>query len=165
MMHGLPGDAYERSIEYARRLQALRPDYVMYNHAIPFPGTELYNWVEEHGQFRPGYTWKQTRDFAKAAFWTPSFDEKQRVESFRVIQTIVHVINFASENQKELDDLVEEIKEYDPDYLDYHMAYLKKSLGEGLEKKNLIKKIHREDQIERRAGYTGCVDVKTLRMV
>ncbi|NVL89478.1 MAG: B12-binding domain-containing radical SAM protein [Desulfobacterales bacterium] len=165
MIHGLPGDSYERSISYARKLQALRPSYVMYNHAIPFPGTELHNWVTRHGHFNADFSWLQTRDVEKVAFWTDDFTEEERLKSFRIIQTITHVINFSSEDPNELSALEAEIKEHDPEYLVYHLDFVKENLNRKGNEKNYIKRFHQETDIGRRSDYTGCVNVKTHEMV
>lgn len=161
MIHGLPGDRFQRSIRYARELQALRPDYVMYNHAVPYTGTDLFRWVSKHGHLQEGYSWLQTRDFERVAFWTDDFDQRQRLDSFRVIQTIVHVINFASDDPADLEALRQEIMAYDPDYYDEHMAYLESTRNKRSSGKNDIKRLHSDADIHRRAGYTGCVDLKS----
>ncbi len=62
MILGLPGDNYERSIKYARKLQELKPDYVMYNQAVPFRGTDLYDWAQNNSHLNSEFTWQQTRD-------------------------------------------------------------------------------------------------------
>ena len=48
-MIGLPGDTkktVEETFEFAKKLN---PDMAFFQHAVPFPGTELYNWVKENG--------------------------------------------------------------------------------------------------------------------
>jgi histone acetyltransferase (RNA polymerase elongator complex component) len=165
MVHGLPGDSYQRSIKYARKLQELDPDYIMYNHAIPFVGTELHSWVSRHGQFNPKFSWLNTRDFNSAAFWTDDFSHQQRLDSFRVIQTITHVVNFAGEDPGELDQLLEEVRLYDPDRLEYHRGYLERRLKQKGKAKNRFKKIHKENQFSHLPGYTGCVELASGRMV
>ena len=136
----------------------------MYNHAIPFQGTELNRWVRRHGHFNPGFSWLQTRDFEKVAFWTDDFKEEDRLKSFRIIQTITHVINFSSEDPKELDTLKAEIKKYDPEYFDYHLNFVEENLKRLGNEKNSIKRVHRETDIQRRSDYTGCVNIKTGEM-
>jgi radical SAM superfamily enzyme YgiQ (UPF0313 family) len=164
MIHGLPGDNYERSIAYARQLQQLRPDYVMYNHAIPFVGTELHRWATKQAHVNPEFSWLTTRDFENVAYWTDDFSVPERLDSFRVIQTITHVINFSSQDQAQREALFEEIRRYDPDHLAEHQAYVQHSLEEGAGRKNEIRHLHQEDVFVHEAGYTGCLDVKTKIM-
>lgn len=48
-MIGLPGDTketIEQTFQFAKKLS---PDMVFFQQAVPFPGTEFYNWVKENG--------------------------------------------------------------------------------------------------------------------
>lgn len=165
MILGLPGDNYERSIKYARKLQELRPDYVMYNQAVPFRGTDLYDWVKENGQFNSEFTWQQTRDCEKSAYWTDEFSINERLKAFRIIQTIVKVINFASRKPDDLGILIKEIKQNDPDSLDYHLSYIGNTLEQNVDEKNTIKHIHKETDFKYLEDYNGCFDIKARRMI
>ena len=47
-MIGLPGDTKETIQETFEFSQKLLPDMVFFQHAVPFPGTEFYNWCEKN---------------------------------------------------------------------------------------------------------------------
>ncbi len=165
MILGLPGDNYERSIKYARKLQAMKPDYVMYNQAVPFRGTDLYDWAQRNAHLNPDFTWQQTRDYDNTAYWTDDFSVQERLESFKIIQTIVKVINFTSDKPDDHEILIKEIKENDPDYLDYHLDYIDNTIRHSINKKYTIKQIHKETDFKSLEDYAGCFDIKNRRMV
>ncbi len=48
-MVGLPGDTKETMEETFKAAKALKPDMAFFQQAVPFPGTELYDWAKEHG--------------------------------------------------------------------------------------------------------------------
>jgi len=48
-MIGLPGDTEESIMQTFEFAKKLSPDMVFFQHAVPFPGTEFYNWVKEKG--------------------------------------------------------------------------------------------------------------------
>jgi len=85
-MIGNPGDTLEtvkRSFEFAKS-QAL--DGVFVYHAIPFPNTKLWEFVEQHGHFlRSDYT-NFDKHFAEPVFETPEFPRSDRVEAYRTAQ-------------------------------------------------------------------------------
>jgi len=164
MIHGLPGDGYERSIHYARELQALRPSYVMYNQAVPFTGTKLHAWVSEHGHLSPDYSWLNTRDVDHVAYHTDDFSEQERIDSFKIIQTITRVINFTKDDLENLARLQTEIRDNDVEYYDFHMRYIEETIKNSQEK-NKIKQQHNEADTRRRQDYTGCMNVRTGAMI
>jgi radical SAM superfamily enzyme YgiQ (UPF0313 family) len=48
-MLGLPGETKETANETFKFAKKLNPDMVFFQHAVPFPGTEFYNWCKEKG--------------------------------------------------------------------------------------------------------------------
>ena len=48
-MIGLPGDTEESIQETFHHAQRLNPDMVFFQQAVPFPGTEFYQWAKENG--------------------------------------------------------------------------------------------------------------------
>lgn len=51
-MIGLPGDTRETVNETFRFAKKLNPDMAFFQQAVPFPGTEFYDWVKENGYLR-----------------------------------------------------------------------------------------------------------------
>ncbi|MFH1950048.1 MAG: B12-binding domain-containing radical SAM protein [Pseudomonadota bacterium] len=47
---GLPWDNLERHSYSMRLAKALRPNYVFWNMCIPWPGTEVHQWYQTHGE-------------------------------------------------------------------------------------------------------------------
>jgi anaerobic magnesium-protoporphyrin IX monomethyl ester cyclase len=164
MIHGLPGDTYDASIMYARQLQRMRPDYVMYNQAVPFRGTELYEWAKEKSTLTSSIDWRMTRSLDEAPYETNDFSAADRVKSFRIIQTITNVINFTSEDIGTLDGLYQRISDNDNDNFDEHKNYINETIRLG-KAKNFVKLVHDEKGFNYLEGYTGCVDIKNNRYV
>lgn len=48
-MIGLPGDTKETIEQTFQFAKKLNPDMVFFQQAVPFPGTEFYNWAKENG--------------------------------------------------------------------------------------------------------------------
>ncbi len=156
MIHGLPGDNYERSIHYARELQNLSPNYVMYNQAIPFAGTELFSWVQNNATMNSDFSWNNIRSMNSVAYHTADFTEQERLVSFQVIQTITKVINFSNGQAVEsFDEIKKFIDNFDPEYRDYHLHYIENTIPA----KMAIKQNHRETEYAYRLGYSGCTYV------
>lgn len=84
-MIGNPGDTLEtvkRSFEFAA--QALDGTFVY--HAMPFPNTKLWAFVEQHGHFlRSDYT-NFDKHSAEPMFETPEFPRSDRVAAYRAAQ-------------------------------------------------------------------------------
>lgn len=48
---GLPGDTLERHRTHSMRFAAeFKPDYCFWNMCIPWPGTDIYQWYQAHGE-------------------------------------------------------------------------------------------------------------------
>lgn len=47
---GLPGDNLERHLYCLKYAKSLKPDYVLWNMCIPWPGTEIRQWYDKNGK-------------------------------------------------------------------------------------------------------------------
>lgn len=77
---GLPGDTYERTMESYRLSKKLGVNRSVYQLLVPFPGTEVYQWVAQHG--RQCVPYDEATSFGTVTFDTPDFPENQRWEAF-----------------------------------------------------------------------------------
>lgn len=77
---GLPGDTYERSMESYRLSKKLGVNRSVWQLLVPFPGTEVYQWVAQHGRQCAPYD--EATSFGTVTFDTPDFPENLRREAF-----------------------------------------------------------------------------------
>lgn len=77
---GLPGDTYERTMESYRRSKKLGVDRSVWQLLVPFPGTEVHQWVSQFGRQCSPYD--QATSFGTVTFDTPDFPEPLRREAF-----------------------------------------------------------------------------------
>lgn len=72
-------ESAEKTLLFAKSLPA---DFVNFYNVIPYPGTELYNWIEKNGQwiYHPDYIMKNigSRDL-KPVFETQTFTQEERI--------------------------------------------------------------------------------------
>ena len=85
---GLPGDTLEKSRKSIDDAVDMGFDSIGVNLATPLPGTELWNFVEQHGRFlvsplKHMYENTFTPEFGKATFETPEFTETERLQAYR----------------------------------------------------------------------------------
>jgi len=82
-MIGNPGDSLETVKETIRYIRENRLYLITFNMALPYPKTELWNYVENRGTF----LYKDYTNFhhysEKPIFETPDFTAKERSEAFR----------------------------------------------------------------------------------
>ncbi len=73
----------EKTLEFAKKLPT---DFVNFYNVIPYPGTDLYNWIEKKGQwiYHPDYIMKNigSRDL-KPAFETEGFSSEERIVTLK----------------------------------------------------------------------------------
>jgi radical SAM superfamily enzyme YgiQ (UPF0313 family) len=67
-MVGLPGDTRETVKETFKFAKKLNPDMAFFQQAVPFPGTEFYNWAKENG-------------YLKAKDWSEWLDKNGNLDS------------------------------------------------------------------------------------
>ncbi len=81
-MVGAPGETLESTRMTIDFIQRLDPDYVHFSIATPYPNTEFWRWVEEHGRFLT----KDYRYFEKVfIFETPDYPLEHRVRAVEMI--------------------------------------------------------------------------------
>ena len=104
----------EKTLEFAKKLPT---DFVNFYNVIPYPGTELFNWIEKNGQwiYHPDYIMKNigSRDL-KPVFETDEFTSEERIAilkkgfalyersvlNFRFGKSIGGVIYYLTRNRK-----------------------------------------------------------------
>lgn len=82
-MIGLPGDneqTVEETFQFAKKLN---PDMAFFQQAVPFPGTEFYNWVKE-------------KNYLKAKDWDEWLDENGQLDS---------IVSYPNLTKKEIEKL------------------------------------------------------------
>lgn len=94
----LPGDSFARTRDSIRLARELRPDYIFWNMAHPFPGTEMYEWFQRHGARLDPPRQYTSYDFhslvsTEAAVETSDFSrrERQRAYFLAVVETDQYV--------------------------------------------------------------------------
>jgi len=77
---GMPGDTYDRSMETMRYVKKHKVNLVSPAIATPFPGTDLFIWVEQNGRWinRDYETWYSTQS---VLFDTEDFTSQERMEA------------------------------------------------------------------------------------
>jgi len=63
---GLPNDTWETMMDTINIAIEIKADYAQFQLLTPYPGTELWDTIEEYGEFT-------TRDFSKYTIWFPVF--------------------------------------------------------------------------------------------
>jgi radical SAM superfamily enzyme YgiQ (UPF0313 family) len=66
---GLPGDSPERQLYTMRFAKSLGLDYAFWNMVVPWPGTEINGWYQEHGEIG------ELRDFSSVIDGSADFKE------------------------------------------------------------------------------------------
>lgn len=84
---GLPGSTYDaeiRSLEFSLRLRRLGLTSAAWNMAVPYPGTEMLDWVQTHGRvLKPVDGAFPNGNFRVEPTWdTPEFPASQRKRAF-----------------------------------------------------------------------------------
>ncbi len=106
---GLPGDTFERfkqSLDYAI---ALKADEIRFYNLVPYPGTEIIDWIKQNGRFI-----KPPEEFLNdATYWndepvfdTPEFPMKERVKAYNIAESYVNKYLFTTELGKPIGTLV-----------------------------------------------------------
>jgi len=81
MIIGLPHTTYQttkKAMEFVKTLGVHAEWYL----AIPFPGTQLYKWVEDNGRFLENPLSKAALTFREVVFDTPDFLKDDRLKAF-----------------------------------------------------------------------------------
>jgi radical SAM superfamily enzyme YgiQ (UPF0313 family) len=80
---GHPKETYKTAMETLEFAKNLPTNFVNVYNVIPYPGTDLYNWIESSAKwiYHPDYIMENigSRDL-KPVYETPEFTEKERIE-------------------------------------------------------------------------------------
>lgn len=104
-MIGNPGDTFEtvqKSIEFARKHKFANAGFYL---ALPYPKTELWDYVREHGRFlKEDYT--QFHHFAnEPVFETPEFPAKERTKAYIMARKLSLQLRIKEELRRKLNRL------------------------------------------------------------
>jgi len=81
MVIGLPGQTYDSVVIGMKNVEKLHIHAEWYL-AAPFPGTEFYDWVMEHGRLLEDPLSLRALTFRRVVFDTPEFTRSQRYRAF-----------------------------------------------------------------------------------
>jgi len=81
---GHPTETYEEAKESLKFAKSLPATFINFNNATPYPGTELFQFVQEHATLLvPNYLTDMSYNSTLPIFETPEFTKKQRMEIIR----------------------------------------------------------------------------------
>jgi radical SAM superfamily enzyme YgiQ (UPF0313 family) len=83
---GTPEETYEDFLDSLKIAKDLPVDHVSFYNMIPYPGTEMYKWVEDHGRFlmdKETFLYKIAYWRDKPVFETENFTEKERIKAYK----------------------------------------------------------------------------------
>jgi len=92
---GLPFDTYEsfkKTLSFAKSLNLGKGDEARFFNLVPFPGSELFEWVQENGRFlHPVEEYLNSINIytEEPTFETPNFTREERMKAFREAQEFV----------------------------------------------------------------------------
>jgi len=92
MIIGLPGDTYEKFKESINYIVALKPDEIRFYNAVPYPGTDLYEWVDKNNAWvvdKDTYLNSSTYWNDQPVFETPEFPKEERAAAYRYAEQYV----------------------------------------------------------------------------
>jgi radical SAM superfamily enzyme YgiQ (UPF0313 family) len=83
---GLPGENYQKALNTIRFAKSLKNTAINMANAIPYPGTQFFEWIEKNGRFiyQPSEYLNQVgyQDL-KPVFETPDFPKKLRLKALK----------------------------------------------------------------------------------
>jgi radical SAM superfamily enzyme YgiQ (UPF0313 family) len=83
---GHPGETYKTAIETVEFAKSLPTNFVNFYNVIPYPGTELFDWIEKNAKwiYHPDYIMENigSRDL-KPVFETKEFSEEERIKALK----------------------------------------------------------------------------------
>lgn len=132
-MIGLPGDDLQKtksSIEYAKKLEL---DEALWNLFVPYPGTEAWQWVNEHAKILRD--WKEGFHFGTSlnpVFETIDFSEAERIYAYKLanIKCKGYIAFFDAEKSflPNALNILRLILKYDAKNLPAHILYALKNI-------------------------------------
>jgi radical SAM superfamily enzyme YgiQ (UPF0313 family) len=85
---GLPGDTLERSLKALDFIKDTQLDSAMFNLFVPYPKTEAWNWVHEHGKMLGDFTeGTHYGGCPRVVFETEDMSEHNRITAYEKIYT------------------------------------------------------------------------------
>lgn len=92
---GLPEDTLERHFESMELAKCMNPDYIFWNMCVPWPGTEVRRWFEEHGEIgdvRNFSTLISPRvEFTEPVCSSSEFSREDRIRAWLMANMETHV--------------------------------------------------------------------------
>jgi radical SAM superfamily enzyme YgiQ (UPF0313 family) len=81
---GHPTETYEEAKESLRFAKSLPANFINFNNATPYPGTELFDWVKDHARLLvPNYLTDMSYNSKYPIYETDEFTKEQRMEVIR----------------------------------------------------------------------------------
>ncbi|HLC77329.1 MAG TPA: radical SAM protein [archaeon] len=84
---GTPEETYEDFLDSLKIAQELPVDHVSFYNMVPYPGTEMYKWAEQHGRFvmdKETFLYNVAHWKNKPVFETENFTEEERIKAYDV---------------------------------------------------------------------------------
>jgi len=81
---GHPTETYQKAMKTLNFAKNIPADYINLYNLIPYPHTELYEWVEKNGRFlvnKEDYLYKVATRVNEPVFETPEFTKKERINA------------------------------------------------------------------------------------
>ena len=131
---GLPGSTYETVIDSFERAQQLGFDEMAWSMLIPYPGTQAYDWVMEHGTMY--YDYKQMHQYADqlidneqlhVPFETPNFPLQDRLRAWEKIHWTLKTTGVGTRNKSafwKAWKTIYSLARYDPSNLWANLSYI-----------------------------------------
>ncbi len=92
MIIGLEGDTYDKFTESLNYIIKLKPDEIRFYNAVPYPGTDLYEWVEKNATWVKDpetYLNDSTYWNDQPVFETKDFTKEERAAAYRYAELYV----------------------------------------------------------------------------
>ncbi|MFC2143116.1 B12-binding domain-containing radical SAM protein [Candidatus Aenigmatarchaeota archaeon] len=83
---GNPEERYDDFLDSLKIAERLPVDNISFYNMIPYPGTEMYEWVEKHGEFlmdKKTFLYNVAHWKNRPIFQTPEFTEKERIKAYK----------------------------------------------------------------------------------
>lgn len=80
---GHPDETYEAAMDSIKVAKKIPADYVNFSNMVPYPGTETYDYIRQHGKFllsEETYLTESTTKLGKPVFETPEFSYAERLK-------------------------------------------------------------------------------------
>lgn len=91
-MIGTPGDTFDKFLKTYRFAQQTNPDEVRFYNTLPYPGTELFEWIKNNGRFLippEQYLNEIERWEARPVFETNDFLAEERIKAGQMAEKLV----------------------------------------------------------------------------